>query len=98
MSVWWRQSRDRNGLTIFDKLESELRYMVKYAKDIMEYSTLSDYHAHKSRTASILRRLKICPHCRGTTVDFTQAVLSGDGDCPCQSCGGSGRITVKTND
>lgn len=100
MSTWWRQSRDSFGKTIpqrltFDTLLLEEAIAARNIERDKEW--ISWARSHIKRIRSILRRLKICSHCRGKRiVPIVRVKKKHDRSDytwkPCPVCSGSGRI------
>lgn len=44
------------------------------------------------RIRSIIRRLRICPICMGTTINLDALLWNNEHDIPCPRCNGTGRI------
>lgn len=104
--TWWRQSRDASGMTIVDRMDEKLTFLVRCVKArVPSDSDWNEYLAYKGRTASILRRLKRCPKCHGTGkvpgleerggpwLEY-QVLIEEE----CMACGGKGTVSFDTKE
>lgn len=85
MTMWWRQARDSNGRMILERLERDAQYHARLCGP----GVLDHFRIQTSkRIRSIIRRLKICPICRGTGMDTSGRHRM----FRCDRCKGTGRI------
>ena len=104
--TWWRQSRDSFGKTIPQRLTFDIFLLEEAiaARNIeRDKEWISWARSHIKRIRSILRRLKICPHCRGKRIIPTVRVvkknkLSDYTWAKCPVCGGKGTVSFDTKE
>jgi hypothetical protein len=65
--TWWRQARDNAGMTISQRLGFDARQTEKELS-AMDWSAKAWAKSYVKRLRSIVRRLSICPKCRGSRI------------------------------